>query len=83
MIRFHLKARIEEKQFKTGTRIRMEDIATATGIHRTTLSKIANVRNYNTTTDVIEKLCRYFDGCPVEALMEYVADEEVVSQDQG
>lgn len=77
MIRFHLKALIAEKEFQQGKRIRMEDIAAATGIHRTTLSKIVNVRGYNTTTDVVDKLCRYFEGCRVEKLIEYVPDEAV------
>lgn len=78
MIRFYLKALIEEKQFQEGKRIRMEDIALKTGIHRTTLSKIVNVRGYNTTTDVVDKLCRYFGGCHVEKLMQYV-DEDIVA----
>ncbi|MDA8412679.1 MAG: helix-turn-helix transcriptional regulator [Desulfobacteraceae bacterium] len=79
MIRFYLKALIEEKQFQEGKRIRMEDIALKTGIHRTTLSKIVNVRGYNTTTDVVDKLCRYFGGCHVEKLMQYVPDEDIVA----
>lgn len=78
MIRFHLKTLIAEREFRQGKRIRMEDIAQDTGIHRTTLSKIANVRGYNTTTDVVDKLCRYFDGCTVETLIEYVPDEDIV-----
>jgi putative transcriptional regulator len=77
MIRYHLKALIADKEFQKGKRIRMEDIALDTGIHRTTLSKIVNVRGYNTTIDVVDKLCRYFDGCPVEKLMEYVPDSDV------
>ena len=82
MIRFHLKTLIAEKEFRLGKRVRMEDIAQETGIHRTTLSKIANIRAYNTTTDVVDKLCRYFDGCPIEKLMEYVPDEDVVEKTQ-
>lgn len=61
----------------------MEDIALDTGVHRTTLSKIANVRGYNTTTDVVDKLCRYFDGCSVDKIMEYVADEDVAQADKA
>ena len=77
MIRYHLKTLIAEKEFQQGKRIRMEDIARETGIHRTTLSKIANQRGYNTTIDVIDKLCRYFGGCQVGKLLEYVPDEEI------
>jgi putative transcriptional regulator len=67
---------IIDKEFKEGRRISLDEIARETGIHRTTLSRIAGQRGYNTTTDNIDKLCRYF-GCPVGSLMEYVPDEEV------
>lgn len=60
-----------EKQFREGRRITLGEIAEATGIHRTTLSKIANVRGYNTTTDVLDRLCEYF-ACPISALIEHV-----------
>lgn len=78
MIRFHLKKMIADKEFKEGRRVRMDEIAKATGIHRTTLSKIANVRAYNTTTDVVDGLCRYF-GCEIKDIMEYVPDEDIAS----
>lgn len=76
MIRFRLREMIIDKEFKEGRRISLDEIARETGIHRTTLSRIAGQRGYNTTTDNIDKLCRYF-GCPVGNLMEYVPDEQV------
>lgn len=76
MIRFRLREIIIDKEFKEGRRISLDEIARETGIHRTTLSRIAGQRGYNTTTDNIDKLCRYF-GCTVGNLMEYVPDEEV------
>lgn len=76
MIRFRLREMIIDEEFKEGRRISLDEIARETGIHRTTLSRIAGQRGYNTTTDNIDKLCRYF-GCPVGSLMEYVPDEEV------
>ena len=76
MIRFRLKEVVADREFKLARRITLEEIARETGIHRTTLSKIAGQRGYNTTTDNIDKLCRFF-GCSVEALMEYLPDEEV------
>ncbi|GAM09948.1 hypothetical protein OR1_02232 [Geobacter sp. OR-1] len=76
MIRFRLKGIIADQEFKSGKRLTFEEIAHETGIHRTTLSKISGVRGYNTTTDNIDKLCRYF-GCKVSDIMEYVPDEEV------
>ena len=60
MIRFRLKELIADKEFNEGRRITYEDISKATGVHRTTLSKIANQKGYNTTTDVLDKLCIYF-----------------------
>lgn len=71
MIRFRLKELVAEREFTEGRRVTLEEIAEATGIHRTTLSKIAGRKGYNTTTDNIDKLCRYF-GCPVGSLMEFV-----------
>jgi len=71
VIRFRLKELIADREFHAAKRITYEEIAGATGIHRTTLSKIANQRGYNTTTDNLDKLCDYFD-CPIEKLVEHV-----------
>lgn len=73
MIRFRLKEVVADREFEDGRRITLEEIAQATGIHRTTLSKIANVKGYNTTTDNIDKLCAFFE-VPVSKLVEHVAD---------
>lgn len=61
MIRFRLKELIAEKEFQESRRVTMEEISQATGIHRTTLSKIANNKGYNATTDILDKLCDYFN----------------------
>lgn len=74
MIRFHLKELIAKREFESRQRITLEKIARETGIHRTTLSKIAGARRYNTTTDNIEALCRFLD-CGVGELMEIVVEE--------
>ena len=73
MLRFRLRELIAEKQFQEGKRVTLEEIASATGIHRTTLSKIQNVRGYNTTTDVLDKLCAYFD-CEIGDLVQRVKE---------
>ena len=75
MIRFRLKEVIADKEFEQSRRITLSEIAADTKIHRTTLSKIANSRGYNTTTANIDKLCAFFD-CPVEKLMERVPGRE-------
>ncbi len=61
MIRFRLKELIAEKEFQDGKRLTLEQVAKDTGIHRTTLSKIANNKGYNATTDILDKLCEYFE----------------------
>lgn len=61
MIRFRLKELIADKEFKEGRRITLEEVSRETGIHRTTLSKIANQKGYVTNTDVLDRLCCYFD----------------------
>lgn len=61
MIRFRLKELIAEKSFQEDRRITLEEVSQQTGIHRTTLSKISNQKGYNTTTDVVNKLCEYLD----------------------
>lgn len=71
MIRFRLKEVIADKEFEIGRRITLEEIAKETGIHRTTLSKIANQRGYNTTTANIDKLCIFFQ-CSVDKIVEHV-----------
>jgi len=47
------------------------EVAAATGVHRMTLSKIANHRGYNPTADVLDKLCNYF-SCRIEQLVEHI-----------
>lgn len=74
MIRFRLREIISDKEFREGRRITLEEVAQATGIHRTTLSKIAGQKGYNTTTDVLDKLCAHF-GVGVGDLAEYVPQE--------
>jgi len=44
MIRFRLREMIIDREFKEGRRINLEEIARETGIHRTTLSRIAGQR---------------------------------------
>ena len=81
MIRFRLREMIIDKEFKEGRRITLEEIARGTEIQRTTLSRISGQRGYNTTTDNIDKLCRFF-GCSVDKLMEYIPNEEITGGDE-
>lgn len=75
MLRFRLKELISDKQFNEGRRVTIGEVAEATGIHRATLSKIANHQNYNATAEVIDKLCTFFE-VPIQDLVTHVPDKE-------
>lgn len=74
MIRFRLNELIADKAFKERRVVPLSEIAEATGIHRATLSKIANQPGANIGTDIVDKLCRYF-GCQPGDLLMYVEVE--------
>lgn len=74
MIRFRLAEVMAEYAFRQGRRVEWKDVAEATGVHRSTLSKLLNVRGYNASIDSIDRLCTYFQ-CRVEDLMVHVPDE--------
>lgn len=74
MIRFRLRELLADKGFKENRRVTIDEVAKATGLHRTTLSKIANHRDCNATTDILNKLCEYFE-VPLEELAQYVEDD--------
>jgi putative transcriptional regulator len=75
MIRYRLKELIADKQFNEKKRITLEEVSKATGIHRTTLSKLSNQIGYNTTTDVLDKLCTYFE-VEIGEVVNYVPNED-------
>lgn len=76
MIRFKLKERIADKEFREDRRITLLEVAEATGIGRITLSRMlkpgAVVR-----TDTLDRLCLYF-ACDIEELIEYVVSAPLV-----
>jgi putative transcriptional regulator len=74
MIRYKLGELLEKRQFQTGKRITIQEIAASTGVNRTTLSKILNHKGYVTGTDILDKLCKYFE-CDLSALVEHLPDE--------
>ena len=73
MIRFHLKKLIADYEHRHGRRLTMGELAEATGIYRTTLSRLAGPKPFNTTTENLDALCRFFQ-CSIEELIEYVPD---------
>ncbi|HET9048958.1 MAG TPA: helix-turn-helix transcriptional regulator [Chiayiivirga sp.] len=74
MLRFKLRERIADLEFRERKRIQLQEIAAATGLNRMTLSKLANQHGANVQTDVLDKLCAYF-GCRIEDLVEHVSGE--------
>jgi len=75
MIRFRLKELVADKAFKENRRVTLDEVAEATGVHRTTLSRIANKVGYSTSTDVLSALCDYFQ-CEVGEIAEKVWEKE-------
>ncbi len=75
MIRFRLSELIADKAFKERRVVSLTEVAEATGIHRATLSKIANQPGANIGTEMIDRLCRYF-GCQPGDLLIYI-DEPI------
>ncbi len=73
MIRFKLGEQIERKQFRESRRITVQELSEATAINRSTLSKLLNHKGYSTSTDILDKLCVYFD-CKIEDLVEHVPE---------
>ena len=75
MIRFRLAELIADKAFRERRVISMTEIAGATGIHRATLSKMANQPGANVGTDIIDRLCEYFD-CEAGDLLTFVPNSD-------
>lgn len=76
MIRLRLTELMADATFKRGQRVELQEVAEATGLHRTTLYRMVNLRGYNATLNNIDALCRFF-GCGVGDVAVYVPDEEV------
>lgn len=84
MIRFKLRERIADKEFRDGRRVTLLEVAEATGIGRITLSRMlkpgAVVR-----TDTLDRLCDFLE-CRLEELAEHIADKDhakTVSSDES
>jgi len=60
-------------QFRESRRITVQELSEATAINRSTLSKILNHKGYTTSTDILDKLCVYFN-CKIEDLVEYMPE---------
>ena len=63
-----------DKSFEEGKRITLDDVVLATGISKNTLSRISSTKGHSTTTDNLDRLCKYF-GCSLSDLAVYVEEE--------
>jgi len=68
MIRVLIKQKLDEKSFAERRRITLNEVSDKTGISRATLTRISNVPGYNTNTDTLDALCKYFACSPCELL---------------
>lgn len=80
MIRFRLIELISDAQMKTGRRVTVTEVSAATGINRITLSRMINVPGYSTSTETIDKLCKFF-GCDVGDIAKFVPEAETVPKE--
>lgn len=81
VIRYRLKELIADRSFRLGRIITMEEVARETGLHRMTLSRMANIRGYVTRTDILDKLCEYFE-CRLEALAQHIPAAQVPESEE-
>ncbi|MBO6273262.1 helix-turn-helix transcriptional regulator [bacterium] len=52
-------------------RVTAKDIAEATGLGSSTISKLRNSKNVNINTNTLDKLCKYFN-CKLTDIIDYV-----------
>ena len=74
MLKFKFKALLADKEFQEGRAITIQEVSEQTGINRMTLSKLANYKGHNASSDVIDKLCDYFK-CPIQDLVEHIPSD--------
>jgi len=74
MIRVLLKQMLDDKAFRERRRITLNEVSEVAGVARATLNRIANIPGYNTNTDTINALCKYFE-CQPGDLLTYHPDD--------
>ena len=73
MIYIQIKEVMQAKMIAWGRRITLNELATATGISRMTLSRMVNNEGYSTVTSHLDRLCAFFE-CELYELVKYVPD---------
>jgi putative transcriptional regulator len=75
MLRFKLRERIADKEFREKRRVSLIEVAETTGIGRITLSRMLK-NDTNMRSDTLDRLCTYF-ACRIEDLVEHIPDSPV------
>lgn len=75
MIYIEIKEMMKAKALAWGRRVTLNELATATGISRMTLSRMINNKGYSTVTSHLDKLCQFFE-CELHELIKYEPDSE-------
>jgi putative transcriptional regulator len=78
-IRFRLKERIADYEYRTRKVLMLKDIAAATGVHAVTLSKLYTNKELDVRLSTIERLCGFF-GCSFGDLVEYDPEREAAGE---
>ena len=71
MIRVLFVKLLDDKRFNENRKITINEVAEETGIGRATLTRIANQQGYAVGTNIIDKLCDYFN-CDVSDILQRV-----------
>ena len=80
MIRILFKQMLDDKSFRERRRIALDEVCAATGLSRPTVSRVANIPGHVTSTETVERLCRYFGCGPGDLLV--LVDEEPDGQSE-
>ncbi len=73
MLRFKVRERIADKEFRERRRITLQEVAASNGMTRNTLSTMINNHGAGVRTENLDRLCTYF-GCRIEELVEHLPD---------
>jgi putative transcriptional regulator len=82
MIRVLFVKLLDDKRFNENRKITINEVAEETGIGRATLTRIANQQGYAVGTNIIDKLCDYFD-CDVSDILQRVPDNNDIKSISG
>jgi putative transcriptional regulator len=69
MIKVNLAQKILDKSAKEGRRLSIDEVARACGVSRITLLRLKSDPSRSTSTDIINKLCVYFECSPGDLLL--------------